>query len=170
MMLTMNRTWLIALLIAVSSMGAAICRADALGARMDVTATVQANCSLTVPPLSFGVYDPLSANATAPADATTVMVVTCTRNAGAAVAFDLGLHGLVGGERMMQGLGPEGLRYQIFRDSARSQVWGQGADGMSFISSGISSPEQFTVFGRILPRQEVEPGAYGDVLTATVDF
>lgn len=145
-------------------------RADSLGERMDVTATVVANCRLTVPSLTFGMYDPLAAHSVQPDDASTILIVNCTRNTSASVALDFGHNAVSNGDRSMSGPGSVRLEYQIYRDAARSQVWANGADAVRFFSRGIANPEQLTVFGRILPRQEVEPGAYIDVLTATVDF
>lgn len=143
---------------------------DSIGARMDVSASVVANCKLIVPPLSFGTYDPLSSHANTPADASADLTLTCTRNTAASVSFDLGLHptGSVG--RGMNGPTSFVLGYQIYRDAARSQVWSQGTDSFRLLTHGVSSPDQLTVFGRIPPAQEVNPGAYTDVLTATVDF
>lgn len=167
----MTKQSILALLVAGGSLAAAApARAASIGARMDVSATVIANCSLTVQPLSFGTYDPLAANAYRPADASAVVTVSCTRNTNAAVTLDLGLHSFSGVDRLMSGPGAESLRYQIFRDAARSQIWSRGSDSVQLISRGISQPEQLTVFGRIPPRQEVEPGAYSDVLTAAVNF
>jgi spore coat protein U-like protein len=145
-------------------------RADSLGERMDVTATVVANCRLTVPTLTFGAYDPLAVHSIQPDDAQTILVVNCTRNTSASVTLDFGHNAAGNGDRAMSGPGSVHLEYQIYRDAARSQVWAVGADAVRFFSRGISNPDQLTVFGRILPRQEVEPGAYLDVLTATVDF
>ncbi|MGZ7030531.1 MAG: spore coat protein U domain-containing protein, partial [Thermoanaerobaculia bacterium] len=65
-------------------------RADSLGERMDVTATVVANCRLTVPPLTFGAYDPLDAHSVQPDDALTTLIVNCTRNTSASVTLDFG--------------------------------------------------------------------------------
>lgn len=138
--------------------------------RMDVTATVVANCKLIVPPLSFGTYDPLAVHAEQPADASVTMSVICTRNTTASVSFDLGLHPSSGAERGMNGPSAEVLHYQIYRDAARSQIWMNGTEAMRLLTNGVTSPNMLTVFGRIAPRQEVAPGAYTDVLTATVDF
>ena len=169
--MTMSNRGIQTLLIAGSILAAAaIARADSVGARMDVTATVIVNCRLVVPPLSFGSYDPLAANAAQPADASATVTVTCTRNTNAALSFDFGLHPSGTSDRAMKGPGPETLRYQIYRDPARSQLWGQGGDAMRMLSKGIAQPEQLTVFGRIPPQQEIEPGVYNDVLTAAVDF
>jgi spore coat protein U-like protein len=141
--------------------------ASAIAVRMDVTASVVANCRLTVPSLAFGIYDPLVANAAQPSDVAAIVTVTCTRNTGASLSFDTGLHGA---QRSMSGHGAEGLHYDIYRDSAHLQIWGQGSDAIHLTSKGTNQPQQLTVFGRIPPRQEVEPGAYSDVLTAAVDF
>jgi spore coat protein U-like protein len=166
----MRKPWMLGILLTVSALSATTSRGDSLGARMDVSATVLANCQLVVPPLTFGVYDPLSSHSMQPADASATVTVSCTRNTGATLSFDFGLHAASDSDRSLAGPGSESLRYQIYRDAARSQVWARGADSVRILSRGISSPEQLTVFGRILPRQEVEPGAYTDVLTATVDF
>jgi spore coat protein U-like protein len=166
----MTRPALIALMIVSATMFAGVSRAESIGARMEVTATVVTNCRVIVPPLSFGTYDPLAAHATQPADAAVDLTVSCTRNTGAAISFDFGLHAPSGSDRAMSGPGTEPLHYQIYRDAARSQIWAQGAAAMRMISRGVGTPDQLTVFGRIPPRQEVEPGAYTDVLTATVEF
>lgn len=166
----MRQTGLIALLLAGSLAAAAPALGDSLGARMDVSATVITNCRVIVPPLSFGAYDPLAANALQPADASVDLTVSCTRNTSASVSFDFGLHPANGTGRGMNGPSADVLQYQIYRDAARSQIWAQGSDSYRILTHGVSSPDQLTVFGRIPPRQEVEPGAYTDVLTATVDF
>lgn len=158
------------LMVAASLAIATVAGAETLGQRMEVTATVVANCRLVVPPLSFGTYDPLDGHSVQPADASTVITVTCTRSTGASVAFDFGMNSLSGADRAMNGAGTDRLRYEIYRDAARSLVWSRGADAVQVVSRGISSAEQLTVFGRIPPRQEVAPGAYTDLLTATVDF
>ncbi|HSP14434.1 MAG TPA: spore coat U domain-containing protein [Thermoanaerobaculia bacterium] len=158
-------------LLTMSMMAAAgAVRADSIGTRMDVTATVVANCRLIVPALSFGTYDPLAAHATQPADASVDVTLNCTRNTPAALSFNFGLHSPSGGNRAMGGPGSADLRYQIYRDAARSEVWSQGTEALRLVAHGVGVPDQFTVFGRIPPAQEVDPGAYSDVLTATVDF
>ncbi len=144
--------------------------AATIDTRMDVTATVISDCRVTVPPLSFGTYDPLAANASQPADASVDVTLNCTRNTTASVSFDLGVHTPGGADRAMAGPGTGRLLYQIYRDPARSQVWSTGSQALRLIAHGVTVPDQLTVFGRIPPSQEVDPGAYTDVLTATVDF
>ncbi len=167
----MRRPALLTLLAVSMILGARVVRADSITTRMEVTATVVSNCRLVIPPLSFGTYDPLAANSTQPADASVEVTLNCTRNTAASVSFDLGIHSAGAAfDRAMAGPGPEHLHYQIYRDAARSQVWSGGTEALRIVAHGVAAPDQLTVFGRIPPSQEVEPGAYSDVLTATVDF
>lgn len=167
----MRKNVLTALAVLSMISAARLARAESISGRMEVTATVVSNCRLVIPPLSFGTYDPLAANATQPADASVEVTLNCTRNTAASLSFDLGIHSAgIGVDRAMSGPGPEHLHYQIYRDAARSQVWSNGAEALRIVATGVTAPDQLTVFGRIPPSQEVEPGAYSDVLTATVDF
>jgi spore coat protein U-like protein len=167
----MNRRTTLMLLIAASTLAIATAAgAETAVTRLEVSATVLANCRLVVPPLTFGIYDPLGAHSTTPDDASSVVTLTCTRNTAASVSFDLGVHGFSGNDRGLGGNGQDRLHYQIYRDSARSLVWSTGGDAIRTLSRGVSQPDQLTVFGRIPPQQEVEPGTYLDVLTAMVDF
>jgi spore coat protein U-like protein len=161
---------MIALLLASTLAAAVPALGDSIGARMDVSATVTTNCRLVVPPLTFGTYDPLAAHSVQAADASVDVQVSCTRNTTASISFDFGLHATTGNARGMNGPGAEMLQYQIYRDAGHTQIWAQGSDAFRLTTHGVSSPDQLTVFGRIPPRQEVEPGSYTDVLTATVDF
>jgi spore coat protein U-like protein len=110
------------------------------------------------------------ANASQPADASAVVIVSCTRNTSASLSFDFGVHAAGAGDRIMAGGGSDRLHYQIYRDAGRSQTWGQGGDALHIVSKAASQPQELTVFGRIPPQQEVGPGGYNDVLTAAVDF
>lgn len=165
----MRKLVLIAAILSASAISSTA-RAASMDTRMDVTATVVANCKLVVPPLSFGTYDPLITHSDQPSDASVTMSVICTRNTTASVSFDFGLHSSSGPDRGMNGPGSDVLHYQIYRDAARSQVWSQGAEALRLLTKGVTTPDVLTVFGRIPPRQEVAPGPYTDVLTATVDF
>src|SRR6185436_13430912 len=138
----MKSSELIALLLATAVMVASPAAADSIGARMDVSATVVTNCRLVVPPLSFGTYDPLAANADQPADASVDLSLLCTRNTTAAISFDFGLHAVGVNGRGLNGPGAEVLTYQIYRDAAHSQVWSQGSNAMRLLTHGVSSPNQ----------------------------
>ena len=135
---------------------------------IDVSATVIPNCRIDLTPLRFGSYDPLGRHASADLDAATDILLTCTRNSRATIVMDEGRSGRTGNTRGLV-LGDERLSYQIFSDSARTQIWGRGASAVQ-ISATKTGRQQLTVYGRIAPGQEVPAGTYIDVVTATVDF
>ena len=138
-------------------------------APMPVSAVVTPNCRVTLDPLSFGTYDPLGVNSGNSLDATTRMLLLCTRGSRATINFDRGKNG-PGGERRLSS-GDARLTYEVFQDAARSRVWGNGADAyqVEIRADGLATRE-VTVFGRIPPGQAVPSGLYSDVITATVDF
>lgn len=144
--------------------------AEHLAATIEVSATVASNCRLTVNPLVFGSYDPLGSNSISALDATTPLMLTCTRDTQASINMDSGKNAVKGSPQRFLASGPPQLGYLVFRDSARTQNWGIGADALEFVSSGGKDGQSLTVFGRIPPGQEVPAGVYSDVLTATVDF
>jgi spore coat protein U-like protein len=162
--------WVAALLIAVAAVSVHAAGTGTVSAQMAVSAVVVANCRVSLTPLEFGTYDPLATNNTASADTSATVLVTCTRNSQVTIDFDQGQYAPVGSASRMLAFGAERLVYQIYRDTARTQTWGKGADGVQFAAKGISSTEQFTVYGRIPPGQEVPAGTYSDLVTATVDF
>lgn len=135
---------------------------------LQVSVTVVPNCRVSVTDLAFGNYDPLLANIEQPLDGSAQLQMVCTKNSQATVMFDAGRNG-VASSRVMT-MGTERVSYDLFRDSARTQRWGDGTDAIHVVGTGNPNPLQFTVFGRVPPGQEVGAGSYSDIVTATVDF
>ncbi|MEA2329263.1 MAG: hypothetical protein QOE68_4222, partial [Thermoanaerobaculia bacterium] len=131
-------------------------------------ATVSPDCTIAVSDLSFGQYDPLGEHSVRELDGSADMTMLCTRSARATIMLDWG-RTPVGADRGMA-FGLRRVVYQLYRDSSRTQVWGSGAEGLQFLSLGVQSPQQFSVYARIPPGQEVASGTYTDVVMATVDF
>ena len=137
-------------------------------ARFQVSAAVSADCRISVSDLSFGQYDPLGQNSSRELNAAAGVSMLCTRDARATIVMDAGRNPL-GTSRAMAS-GDQHVAYQIYRDADRTQVWGSGGDALQFVSTGVQQPQQFVVYARIPPGQEVASGTYSDVVTATVDF
>lgn len=147
-----------------------IASAQSATGKIEVSAVVVSNCRLTISPLLFGEYDPLGVHQAQPLDAVTDLRLLCTRNAGATISLDNGVHAAGAGERRLQNAG-DALDYRIFRDASRTQAWGEGSDALVLSSTtGGIEPERITVYGRIPAAQQVLSGAYTDVVTAKVDF
>ena len=135
---------------------------------LEITSVVAANCRIAISDLAFPDYDPLDQNASRELNGAADVRMICTRQARATIVIDTGRHG-IGRARAMSD-GGQRVNYQLYRDSNRSQVWGCGAEGLQFVSTGYKNPQQFTVYASIPPGQEVASGAYTDVVVATVDF
>lgn len=167
-----NCRWIVRVLLALgltlTPLGASA--ADHVSAEVQVTATVVPNCRLTIDPLVFGSYDPLGAHMNAALDGSAQMIVTCTRQTQATIVMDSGRHAAQDGTVRLLASRGQNLSYQLFRDSARTQVWAKGSDAMSLLSSGGRDGQRVTVYARIPPGQEVPAGTYTDVVTASVDF
>lgn len=137
-------------------------------ALMQVSVTVAPNCRISVTDLAFGTYDPIVANSDRQLDATADLRMVCTKGAQAAIMIDSGRNGSHGSRSLSSGT--ELVTYDLFRDSARTQRWADADNALHVVATGGKDPQLFTVFGRVPPGQEVPPGVYYDVITATVDF
>jgi spore coat protein U-like protein len=142
--------------------------AESASTYLGVTLIVAPNCRIAVTDLAFGSYDPLVANAARELDATADLRMLCTRNAQANIGLDFG--------RNNQGLlrsmaaGTDHVMYQLYQDASRTKLWGFGENALRIVGAGSREPQRFVVYGRVAGGQEVPPGAYTDVVLATVDF
>ena len=129
----------------------------------------------STPGMAFGTYDDAAA---APSDSTTSVVVRCFRAGGpssAAVTLQIGPSGnsgLIATRRLRAAASL--MDYNLYRDAARSSVWGQtsGVDAVTVELTGIpnfgSRTATFVIYGRIPALQNVGPGAYSDSVRLTV--
>ena len=150
----------------------------AASARPDVTCTA-ANATI-----DFGSYDVLGG---VPLDGTGSVTVTCVRTAGGpasvVVAYTAKLAPAAGPRRLAPPVGVDRLTYDLYVDSARTQLWGDGT-GRTFPITGVvvvprnssvtDAPKTF--YGRIAPGgQDVSaasppppPTVYSEGLVVTV--
>jgi spore coat protein U-like protein len=134
-------------------------------ASFTVTAVVQAHCTISASTLAFGTYAGLLINASS------VLTVTCTNT----TAFNIGLNagtstGATVTTRKMTGPASATLSYKLFRDSARTQNWGNTVGTDTLLSQGNGTARQYSVYGQIPAGQYVAPGAYADTIIATVTY
>lgn len=134
---------------------------------MQVTATVIASCEVAAQDLPFGNYDPVAA---APLDVNTTVEVTCTNGADYDVGLDegAGAGATVAARRMTAGV--DTLAYALYRDAARTQVWGETIDTDTVAGTGDGAAQTITVYGRVFAQQSAPAGAYADTVTVTVWF
>ena len=129
-------------------------------------------CRVTVSPLAFGIYNPGQA---APVDSVASLTVRCQARPGTyAVTIGPGLSGDQLARTMLAGPG-QTLNYNLYRDPARTQVWGNGTPPTFLVAGARTAKGRPTfydhpVYGRIFGNQFPDPGTYTDTLMVTVLF
>jgi spore coat protein U-like protein len=150
--------------------------ADAATAQqtINVSAQVNASCSLSTVALNFGVYDPLVTNATADLTAQTDISVTCTNNASTTISLSSGGQATTGAGATRQltdgAATPHFLTYSLYSDAARGTPWGDGTLAPLLAYTGTGALQPVTIYGKVDKAQSATAGSYTDVITATITF
>jgi spore coat protein U-like protein len=132
-----------------------------------VQARVEAVCEVTASDLNFGTY---TAQAGTPLQGTTLLRATCTPGSTYNVGLNEGTSpGATVNQRKMVA-GTQALNYQLYRDSARSQIWGNttGTDTVTGVGTGLA--QDHTVFGAVPATQVVPAGDYADTITVRIYY
>jgi spore coat protein U-like protein len=133
-----------------------------------VRLTITAECRInSATDLDFGSSGVIATNV----DAQSTITVQCTNS----TPFNIGINAGTGAgatvaNRLMTGPGAATVAYTVYRDAARTQIWGDtiGTDTLAGTGNGDAQP--ISVFGRVPPQATPAAGAYGDTLTVTVTF
>ncbi|WP_244832102.1 MULTISPECIES: spore coat U domain-containing protein [unclassified Caballeronia] len=138
-------------------------------ATFTVSLTIQADCDITANSLDFGSTGIIQTNI----DQTTTVNVTCTKGTAYNIGLDQGsVSGSAVATRLLGGMGSPNptVNFGLYRDSARTQNWGQtiGTDTLS--GTGTGSSQALTVYGRVPTQTAPAAGAYTSTITATVTF
>lgn len=148
--------------------------AGSAASNFTVSAAVTATCSISTVNMSFGNYDPITANATTPLDVNGSVTITCTKGASTYIDLSAGSNAAnaIGTTRAMATAGPDYLSYDLFQDSGFATVWGVGNPGNAFVPpvAPNKNARTFTIYGRIPAGQGSTVGNYTDTVTATVNF
>ena len=153
---------------------------------LTVSATVNANCTMSASPVSFGRYESLLANATAPLNAAGAVSIACTKGSAPKISMDLGRNPN-GGRRYMAlaaagTSGPAGvLYYELYQPPSSAPGTGCSFPGtMAWGPSGAQTfapgpptgrgSRTYSVCGTIPAGQGVSMGSYADTVVATVNF
>lgn len=131
-----------------------------------VSATVLNSCVVLPATLLFG-----NVSSAANTDATATISVTCTLGASYNIQLDEGGGGGTVSTRKMTSLAADTLNYALYRDSNRTQNWGEtnGVDTVADTGDGLV--QTHTVYGRVPTGQTTTPaGAYTDTVNITVEY
>lgn len=129
--------------------------------------TEAATCSINnVNSVNFGNYDVFSGGD----DISTGRIrVQCNAtNANYTIALDGGLHGTVSNRKMTSASGNTPLSYNLYTDPSNTIVWGNATGGGVLVNGNGNN--NYTVYGKIPPAQDVNVGNYQDTVTVTVAF
>ncbi|HSC46867.1 MAG TPA: spore coat U domain-containing protein [Gammaproteobacteria bacterium] len=143
---------------------------------LSVSATVNTNCTVNSPTLTFTAIDPTAGvNSTGSA----TLSVKCTKGTTLLdIKLGPGGHQIASGKRQLNN-GAVNIPYQLFTDAGFTTLWGDStttgigsklSTGFSAFSS-VNTAQTFTVFGQILVADEdVAANTYTDSVAITVDF
>ncbi|SEK61326.1 Spore coat protein U (SCPU) domain-containing protein [Roseateles sp. YR242] len=139
---------------------------SAIGASVLVTSS----CSLSGTTLNFGnALNPVSGGAT---DATSTLTVQCTATTPYTISLNAGTN--TGGGTNYTGRvlksGSYSLPYQLYVDTGRTSIWGNGTASATYSAQGSGNPQNILIYGRLPSLTGIPPGVYTDTVTVTISY
>ena len=135
-------------------------------ATFNVTATVVSDCTISADHLDFGNVGILTSNIDADSD----IRVLCTTGTAYTVALDAGsgTGSTIQDRRMANATST--LKYQMYRDVARVQVWGDDPGTDTEGGAGTGNEQVLKIYGRVPVQAPPAPGNYISTVTATITY
>jgi spore coat protein U-like protein len=136
--------------------------------QMQVTLTLQAECRLTsVSDLAFGTSGVIQSAI----NATSVLGVQCTNTTPYNVGLGAGAGSgaTVTSRKMTAGAGST-VNYQLFRDTAHTQAWGDTVATNTASGTGNGGIQTLTVYGVVPAQTTPAAGNYTDTVQVTVTY
>jgi spore coat protein U-like protein len=157
------------ILFAVASLttGPAAYSATATG-QFQVTMTLQAECKLTsASDLAFGTSGVIQSAI----NSTSTIGVQCTNTTPYNVGLSAGAgSGATVSLRKMTSASGATINYQLFRDSARTQTWGDQVGTNTASGTGNGAVQSLTVYGTVPAQTTPAAGSYTDTVQVTVTY
>lgn len=134
-----------------------------------VSAVIVDSCTLAVNPLAFGTYAQLALTGT------TIVTTNCTLGGMTTLSASNGSHVTGSFQRNMSNSTNTSsstvLPYNLYTDSARSVVWGDGTNSTATISlTGTGNTVNTTIYGNIPASSVLVPGTYNDSVVVTLTY
>ncbi len=127
------------------------------------------SCTISVTSVAFGNYNVFT---TTPDDSTGTITYRCNSNA-ANISITLSDGSSTTFNPRTLRKGSEVLDYNLYRNAARTTIWGNGTGGTSIYTRTNppnNSNVSLTVYGRIPAQQDVSAGNYTDTVSAVINF
>jgi spore coat protein U-like protein len=142
----------------------------ATAALVIAVSAAEAACTITTTAVSFGSYNVFAGSAD---DGTGQITYRCTGSPPPLVTIHLDKGGSASFTPRQMRFGSETLNYNLYLDSTRTTIWGDGTGGTQ-VYSQANPPNGLniilSVFGRIPAGQDVSAGTYSATVTATIFF
>jgi spore coat protein U-like protein len=140
-----------------------------LGGILHVSEASAQSCTISATSVNFGSYNVFNASNT---DSTGTITYRC--NAAAAnITIGLTTGASSSFNPRLMSKGAEVLGYNLYRNAARTNIWGDGTSGTAVYfraNPPNNSNVNLTVYGRIPPGQDVSAGTFSDTVTAVINF
>ncbi len=130
----------------------------------------EAECSISTTAVNFGSYNVFTPTAD---DGTGQVTYRCTGSRPPIITIQLDKGGSSSFNPRQMRQGGEALDYNLYLDSTRSTIWGDGTGGTQVYSQAqpqLGQSINVSVFGRIPAGQDVSAGTYSATVTATIFF
>lgn len=131
------------------------------------------SCTTSTSSLAFGTYSPVSAS---PTDASALVSIDCTGVVSLFGVVEVRASAGSSGSALNRTMARSGstLRYNLYANSARTLILGDGSGGTSTLTSSLNGLLFFSttvpVYGRIPAQQWVQSGTYSDTVVITVTY
>ncbi len=131
-----------------------------------MNATVPAKCTVATASLNFGAPTALTANI----DASTNLSVACSNALPYQIQLGPGGFATATPTTRRMTKGAEFVTYALYRNAARTQVWGWTLGTNTFSGTGTGLTVSLPVYGRVPTQATPTPGAYTDAVVITVNY
>jgi spore coat protein U-like protein len=157
-----------AVAIGLAAVAASVSAATATGS-FTVQAVINSACNVAATTLNFGTYNPGGASALT---GSSTVSVYCTSGSAYTAALSVGSGGGTFAARTLSS-GTDTLNFNLFRDAAYSQIWGDGTASTYTVAgtgAGLLTANTLTVYGQIPLSQDKPAGVYSSIITVTVSY
>lgn len=134
---------------------------------LNLSVTIQSTCSvISATAINFGTMSAIAANV----DQTSTLTVRCSSTTPYNVGLSAGGGtGATVATRKMSS-GANAVNYTLYRDAARTLVWGQTIGTDTVTGTGNGANQTLTIYGRVPAQTVPPPGTYTDSVTVTITY
>jgi len=134
---------------------------------LNVTITIGAACNIgNITPVDFGTRGVLDTQV----DAQGSIDVSCTGGTTFNIGLDGGSGTVIATRRMVNQTGLQTVSYQLFREAARTSVWGNTIGSDTVPGTGNGASQTFPVYGRVPAQPGFGTGTFSDSVQVTVTY